>query len=261
MNAGLKPAFSYNQVIRFNASLCFMQPSANHPIDAPTSTSSSLGKPCNEPLVAQIDAVLPQTQCGQCGYAGCWPYAEALARGEAEINQCPPGGDAGIHALANLLQQPYQPLNPAHGVTKGKIVAVIDEAHCIGCTLCIQACPVDAIVGASKHMHTVIQQECTGCELCLPPCPVDCIQLQAIPGREVAMSATESDLARRRHQQRLKRLALENNANAHTLNKDPAPQSDVSGSAPSPTEAIKQAAIAAALSRIQSSKQVKAGKP
>lgn len=238
-----------------------MQPSANHPIDAPTSTSSSLGKPCNEPLVAQIDAVLPQTQCGQCGYAGCWPYAEALARGEAEINQCPPGGDAGIHALANLLQQPYQPLNPAHGVTKGKIVAVIDEAHCIGCTLCIQACPVDAIVGASKHMHTVIQQECTGCELCLPPCPVDCIQLQAIPGREVAMSATESDLARRRHQQRLKRLALENNANAHTLNKDPAPQSDVSGSAPSPTEAIKQAAIAAALSRIQSSKQVKAGKP
>lgn len=235
-----------------------MQPSANLPVDAPTGTAASSG---NESLVAQIDAMLPQTQCGQCGYAGCWPYAEALARGEAEINQCPPGGDAGIHALANFLQQPYQPLNPAHGVTKGKIVAVIDEAHCIGCTLCIQACPVDAIVGASKHMHTVIQQECTGCELCLPPCPVDCIQLQAIPGREVAMSARESDLARRRHQQRLKRLALENNANAHTLNKDPAPQSAVSGSAPSPTEAIKQAAIAAALSRIKSSKQVKAGKP
>lgn len=239
-----------------------MQPSANLPVDAPTGTPASSGKEALvAQLVAQIDAVLPQTQCGQCGYAGCWPYAEALARGEAAINQCPPGGDAGIHALANLLRQPYQPLNPAHGVTKGKIVAVIDEAHCIGCTLCIQACPVDAIVGASKQMHTVIQQECTGCELCLPPCPVDCIQLQAIPGREMAMSATESELARRRHQHRLKRLALENNTTTHTLNKDPAPQSVVSGSAPSPTEAIKQAAIAAALSRIQSSKQVKAGKP
>jgi len=131
------------------------------------------------PLPDRIDALLPQTQCGQCQYAGCRPYAEAIARGEADINQCPPGGDEGIHALAQLLGRPYKPLNPAHGVEKPRVVALIDEAVCIGCTKCIQACPVDAIVGAAKLMHTVIVEECTGCELCLPPCPVDCIALVA----------------------------------------------------------------------------------
>jgi len=131
----------------------------------------------SDPVVDQIDALLPQTQCGQCNFPGCRPYAEAIARGEAEINQCPPGGEAGIKALADLLGVEAKPLNPDNGEEKGKTVAVIDEPACIGCTLCIQACPVDAIVGAAKLMHTVIESECTGCELCLPPCPVDCIDL------------------------------------------------------------------------------------
>lgn len=130
-----------------------------------------------DPVVARIDALLPQTQCGQCNYPGCRPYAQAIARGEADINQCPPGGATTIHALAELLGREAKPLNAAHGEHKPVVVARIDEARCIGCTLCIQACPVDAIVGAAKLMHTVIAEECTGCELCLPPCPVDCIDL------------------------------------------------------------------------------------
>ena len=131
-----------------------------------------------DPVVDQINAILPQTQCGQCGFAGCRPYAEAIAAGEAGINQCPPGGEAGIRALADLLGRDFVPLNEAeHGEHKGKRVAVIDEQICIGCTLCIQACPVDAILGAAKHMHTVIESECTGCELCIEPCPVDCIDM------------------------------------------------------------------------------------
>ena len=129
----------------------------------------------SDPVTDQIDALLPQTQCGQCTYAGCRPYAEAIAAGEADINQCPPGGEATIHALADLLGVEAKPLNDEHGEHKEKMVAVIDEQTCIGCTLCIQACPVDAILGAAKQMHTVIEAECTGCELCLPPCPVDCI--------------------------------------------------------------------------------------
>ncbi len=133
-----------------------------------------------DPIVEKIDAVLPQTQCGQCGYAGCRPYAEAIAAGEADINQCPPGGNNGVAALADLLGRDPKPLNAEHGAEKPKTVAVIDEQNCIGCTLCIQACPVDAILGAAKHMHTVIAQECTGCELCLAPCPVDCIRMEPI---------------------------------------------------------------------------------
>jgi len=134
-------------------------------------------KVASDPVVDQIDSVLPQTQCGQCNYPGCRPYAEAIASGEAEINQCPPGGEAGIKALADLLGVEPTPLNPENGKEKPKAVAVIDEQTCIGCTLCIQACPVDAIVGAAKLMHTVIEAECTGCDLCLPPCPVDCIDM------------------------------------------------------------------------------------
>ncbi|HLA74364.1 MAG TPA: electron transport complex subunit RsxB [Gammaproteobacteria bacterium] len=133
-----------------------------------------------DPLVDKIDAILPQTQCGQCTYPGCRPYATAIANGEADINQCPPGGEATIAALAELLGRDPKPLNAAHGAVKPKMVAVIDETRCIGCTLCIQACPVDAILGAAKHMHTVIAQECTGCELCIPPCPVDCIDMVPI---------------------------------------------------------------------------------
>jgi len=131
-----------------------------------------------DPVVEQIDALLPQTQCGQCGFAGCRPYAEAIASGEAPINQCPPGGQPTIVALADLLDTDVLSLNEEHGEHSDvALVALIDEQICIGCTLCIQACPVDAILGAAKHMHTVIAEECTGCELCLPPCPVDCIDM------------------------------------------------------------------------------------
>lgn len=135
----------------------------------------------SDPVVDRIDALLPQTQCGQCTYAGCRPYAEAIAAGEADINQCPPGGEVTIQALADLLGQDPKPLNPEHGEHKEKTVVVIDENVCIGCTLCIQACPVDAILGAAKMMHTVIESECTGCDLCLPPCPVDCIEMVVQP--------------------------------------------------------------------------------
>lgn len=137
-------------------------------------------KVAESPLVQKIDAILPQTQCGQCGFPGCKPYATAIANGEADINQCPPGGEEGIRKLAELLGVDPKPLNAEHGVPKPKSVAVIDENLCIGCTLCIQACPVDAILGAAKHMHTVIAKECTGCELCIPPCPVDCIHMQVV---------------------------------------------------------------------------------
>ncbi|MFA7542371.1 MAG: electron transport complex subunit RsxB, partial [Lysobacterales bacterium] len=128
-----------------------------------------------DPVADAIDALLPQTQCGQCGYPGCRPYAEAIASGDADINQCPPGGAATVTALADLLGREATALDSRYGVEKPAQRALIDETRCIGCTLCIQACPVDAIVGAARYMHTVIAADCTGCELCLPPCPVDCI--------------------------------------------------------------------------------------
>lgn len=131
----------------------------------------------NETLVDAIDQLLPQTQCRRCDYPGCRPYAEAIAQGLADIDQCPPGGDAGVHAIANLLERPAKPMNRAHGAQKALAYAWIDEQTCIGCTKCIQACPVDAIIGAAKKMHTVFREECTGCELCVAPCPVDCIYL------------------------------------------------------------------------------------
>ena len=133
-----------------------------------------------DPLVEQINNILPQTQCGQCGFPGCRPYAEAIAKDEADINQCPPGGDENIHKLAELLGKEYKPLSEEHGVEKPKQVAIIDEKICIGCTLCIQACPVDAIIGAAKQMHTIAEDLCTGCELCIPPCPVECISMVTV---------------------------------------------------------------------------------
>lgn len=134
-----------------------------------------------DPLVDKIDEILPQTQCGQCGYPGCKPYATALAAGEAEINLCVPGGDDGVRKLADLLGKEYIPMSGEAAVEKPKSTAVIDEATCIGCTLCIQACPVDAILGSAKHLHSVLQSECTGCELCVAPCPVDCISMVPVP--------------------------------------------------------------------------------
>ena len=132
-------------------------------------------------LAVRIDALLPQTQCTRCGYSGCSPYAAAIAAGEAQINQCPPGGKATIDALAQLLGRPALSLNPANGVETPLRVAWIDEARCIGCARCLAPCPVDAIVGAQKYMHTVLAERCTGCELCLPPCPVDCIEMRPAP--------------------------------------------------------------------------------
>lgn len=134
----------------------------------------------SDPLVEQVDAILPQTQCGQCGYPGCRPYAEAIANGD-EINKCPPGGEATIKELSKLMGVEAKPLDAAHGTEDVKKVAYIREDECIGCTKCIQACPVDAIVGAAKQMHTVIIGECTGCDLCVDPCPVDCIDMIALP--------------------------------------------------------------------------------
>ena len=133
-----------------------------------------------DPLVERIDRLLPQTQCGQCGFHGCRPYAEAMARGQAGPERCPPGGDAGALALARLLGVPAVPYDRSRGEQKPPQVALVVEDDCIGCTKCLLACPVDAIVGASKHMHVVIEPLCTGCELCIPACPVDCIELVAV---------------------------------------------------------------------------------
>jgi electron transport complex protein RnfB len=158
-------------------------------------------------LEAAIDRVLPQTQCTKCGFPACRPYARAIARGEAAINRCPPGGEAGIRQLAALTGRGYQPLDPTCGTEQARHVAVIEEARCIGCTLCIDACPVDAIIGAQKQMHTVITELCTGCELCLPPCPVDCIAMLAATGAEAGWDERRADAARERYERRLARLA------------------------------------------------------
>jgi electron transport complex protein RnfB len=162
-------------------------------------------------LESRIDALLPQTQCTRCGYAACRPYAAAIASGEAEVNRCAPGGDATIAALAHLMGREPLPMDPAHGPTQAPQVAVIEEALCIGCMKCIQACPVDAIVGASKQMHTVIADWCTGCELCLPPCPVDCIKL--VPAEAFPPAAP----SRERHAFRAFRLAREEAEHARRL--------------------------------------------
>lgn len=161
-------------------------------------------------LSLRILEVLPQTQCTRCGYPDCAAYADAIAGGEAAINQCPPGGDEGIHRLAAVTSQAYLPLNPDNGVQAPRSVVWIDENWCIGCTLCIDACPVDAIIGTHKRMHTVIEAECTGCELCLPVCPVDCMLLENVSGEATgwdAWSAASADKARTRYADRQTRLA------------------------------------------------------
>jgi len=143
------------------------------------------------PVVEQVNAILPQTQCGQCGYPGCLPYARAIVDEEVAFNQCPPGGETVIGELAELLGRDPLPLNPENGEVKPAMVAWIIEEDCIGCTKCIQDCPVDAIVGTAKMMHTVIAQECTGCELCLPPCPVDCIVMIPVNAQRQALTTVD----------------------------------------------------------------------
>jgi electron transport complex protein RnfB len=213
-----------------------------------------------ERLVARIDAALPQTQCTKCGYTGCRPYAEAIAQGEADINQCPPGGDAGIHVLAALLQRPYKPLNPANGVEHPRLVAVIDEPVCIGCTLCIQACPVDAIIGAAKLMHTIVPDLCSGCDLCVAPCPVDCISMQPVSAEEIQRDRAEQwreqhefhlyRLERDKHEKDEKRKALAGSVKPRNES-DSADKASTTAQADSGLMAAdaKKALIAAAMER------------
>jgi electron transport complex protein RnfB len=163
-------------------------------------------------LAARLHAALPQTQCTRCGYPDCESYARAMASGEAEINQCPPGGAEGIARLAALTGRAPLPLNPANGTEGPRTIAVIDEAWCIGCTLCLKACPTDAILGVHKRMHTVIEPYCTGCELCVPVCPVDCIALENVTGERTgwqAWSGEQAELALDRYEARKQRLARE----------------------------------------------------
>ncbi|MFO1278528.1 MAG: electron transport complex subunit RsxB [Burkholderiaceae bacterium] len=173
-------------------------------------------------LIGRIADALPQTQCTRCGFDDCEAYARAVASGDAGINQCPPGGAEGILRLSNLTGKPYQPLDPAYGAEGPRHVAVIDEAWCIGCTLCLAACPTDAIFGANKRMHTVIETWCTGCELCIPACPVDCIGLENITGDRTGWSAwspVEAETARERYRLHRQRRVADAEAHAERLQK------------------------------------------
>ncbi len=199
-----------------------------------------------------IDAALPQTQCGRCGHDGCRPYAEAIAVGEP-INRCPPGGDALIAVLASLTDRPIVPLDPARGRADLLHRAIVDEAQCIGCTLCIQACPVDAIVGGPKRMHTIIAAACTGCELCIPPCPVDCIAM--IPAGR-SWSPHDAAAARERY---TARNARADRARGRAATADDAtPTTAADAAAPLLSREQRQAAAAAALERARARRQVRA---
>jgi electron transport complex protein RnfB len=190
------------------------------PTVPPRKPAASAQPPEAGGLAARLHAALPQTQCTRCGYPDCAAYAQAIAAGEAEINQCPPGGAEGVARLARLTGRPALPLNPANGVEAPRTVAVIDEAWCIGCTLCIKACPTDAIIGSNKFMHTVVEPYCTGCELCVPVCPVDCISLENVTGDRTgwqAWSQAQADEALQRYEFRSLRLQREANENAQRL--------------------------------------------
>lgn len=179
-----------------------------------------MSSPTDKSLADQLEDLLPQTQCTKCGYPACRPYAEAMADGSASYNQCPPGGIEGVARLAKVLGKKVIPINPVNGVERPRPVAFIDEAICIGCTLCIQACPVDAIVGAAKQMHTIVTDLCTGCDLCVAPCPVDCIaMIEVTPGKTGwdAWSQAQADAARERHDFRSARLQREKEENETRL--------------------------------------------
>ncbi|WP_295757963.1 electron transport complex subunit RsxB [Undibacterium sp.] len=171
-------------------------------------------------LADQIEDLLPQTQCTKCGYPACRPYAVAIADGLASYNQCPPGGQEGVARLANLLGKPVIALNLTHGHERARPVAIIEEAYCIGCTLCIQACPVDAILGAAKQMHTVLPELCTGCDLCVAPCPVDCISMVNVSAEKTGWDAwteTQAAQARKHYESRQTRLVREQQENEERL--------------------------------------------
>jgi electron transport complex protein RnfB len=213
---------------------------------------------------AEIDAVLPQTQCTRCGYPDCQGYARAIAEGQADINQCPPGGAEGIRRLSALTGRPVIALNPANGVEKPRLLAVIDEAWCIGCTLCIKACPVDCIVGASKTMHTVINEDCTGCELCVPACPVDCIAMVPVSGTATgweAWSPQQAERARAQYRFRSDRLLRAQRENDERLAHKAAQKlADIAGASRHTDPEVlerKRAVVEAALARARSGSPVK----
>jgi electron transport complex protein RnfB len=210
----------------------------------------------HQTLADRIEDLLPQTQCTKCGYPACRPYAEAIACGEASYNRCPPGGHEGIVRLATLLGKPVIPLNPENGVERPRPLAFIDESLCIGCTLCMKACPVDAIVGAPKQMHTIVAALCTGCDLCVAPCPVDCIAMVPVTGDATgwaAWSQEDAGAARARHDRRNARLAREK---AAAQSRAAARQAAVAPSAAAPADEAthKKAIIAAAMERARVAK-------
>lgn len=225
----------------------------------PGSRAGSAPSPETGALTARLHAALPQTQCTRCGYPDCAGYAQAIADGAADINQCPPGGAQGIARLAAIVARPTLPLNPLHGDQGPRSVAVIDEAWCIGCTLCIEACPTDAILGSNKRMHTVIERYCTGCELCVPVCPVDCIALENVTGERSgwhAWSQAQADEALARYRARKDRLAREEGQQAARLAAAARP-ADPPGSAddaPDGEADPKRAIIEAALARARARK-------
>jgi electron transport complex protein RnfB len=213
-------------------------------------------------LARRIDAALPQTQCQRCGYPDCAQYAQAIADGQADINQCPPGGAEGVQRLSALTGRPALPLNPTHGIEGPVTVAVIDEDWCIGCTLCIKVCPTDAIVGANKRMHTVIEPWCTGCELCIPACPVDCISLDNVSGDRTGWagwSAQQAAQGKARYEARQLRLAREKTEHEARLEaKAEAKLADLAAASKLTEPAAldkKRAVIEAALARARAKRQ------
>ncbi|RBA23696.1 electron transport complex subunit RsxB [Herminiimonas fonticola] len=223
-----------------------------------------MSSPTDKSLADQLEDLLPQTQCTKCGYPACRPYAEAMADGSASYNQCPPGGIEGVARLAKVLGKKVIPINPVNGMERPRPVAFIDEALCIGCTLCIQACPVDAIVGAAKQMHTIVTDLCTGCDLCVAPCPVDCIAMvEVTPGKTGwdAWSQAQADAARARHDFRSARLQREKEENeARLAAKAAAKLKEVQSETPisdaeKAEQARKKAIIQAAIERARLKKE------